>query len=343
MAELSCRRCIILTNIEQIQNRILEQMQEILSNEQLQKLENVMAIEFYGIEVQQECTQLVTSESHWEKILRTFIASKRIENCSIGTLERYKDCVTKLVTSLNKRLQDITTNDIRYYLAMYQEQRKISMSYMDTIRRYLSSFFAWISDEGYISRNPMRRLKKIKVPRMIKKPFSQAEMEHLRCNAGCQRDIAIMAFLYSTAARIGEAVRLDRKDIDWGNKEVIIYGEKGKKERRVYLTDDCAYHLQKYLSTREDNNPALFVSNKQPHTRLGKQAIQSMLRTLGNKTEIHAHPHKFRRTLLTDAGNRGIPLQEIQMYAGHQKPDTTMMYVTVSEENVKASFRRYIS
>ena len=157
------------------------------------------------------------------------------------------------------------------------------MSYMDTIRRYLSSFFAWISDEGYISRNPMRRLKKVKVPRMIKKPFTQAEMEHLRCNAECQRDIAIMAFLYSTAARIGEVVRLNRKDIDWGNKEVIIYGEKGKKERRVYLTDDCAYHLHKYLLSRDDTNPALFVSNKRPHTRLGKQAIQSMLRTLAKR------------------------------------------------------------
>lgn len=332
-----------MTKIEMIQSRIMERMQDILSNEQLQHLENVLAIEFHGIEVQEECTQLVTSEIHWQKILRTFIASKRIENCSPGTLERYNDCVVKLVTALNKRLQDITTNDIRYYLAMYQEQRKISMSYMDTIRRYLSSFFAWISDEGYISRNPMRRLKKIKVPRMIKKPFTQAEMEHLRCNAECQRDIAIMAFLYSTAARIGEVVRLNRKDIDWGNKEVIIYGEKGKKERRVYLTDDCAYHLHKYLLSRDDTNPALFVSNKRPHTRLGKQAIQSMLRTLGQKTEIHAHPHKFRRTLLTDAGNRGIPLQEIQMYAGHQKPDTTMMYVTVSEENVRASFRRYIA
>ena len=138
-------------------------------------------------------------------------------------------------------------------------------------------------------------------------------------------------------------MRLNRKDINWANKEVIIYGEKGKKERRVYLTDDCAYHLHKYLLSRDDTNPALFVSNKRPHTRLGKQAIQSMLRTLGQKTEIHAHPHKFRRTLLTDAGNRGIPLQEIQMYAGHQKPDTTMMYVTVSEENVRASFRRYIA
>lgn len=173
-----------MTKIEMIQSRIMERMQDILSNEQLQHLENVLAIEFHGIEVQEECTQLVTSEIHWQKILRTFIASKRIENCSPGTLERYNDCVVKLVTALNKRLQDITTNDIRYYLAMYQEQRKISMSYMDTIRRYLSSFFAWISDEGYISRNPMRRLKKIKVPRMIKKPFTQAEMEHLRASGG---------------------------------------------------------------------------------------------------------------------------------------------------------------
>ena len=152
-----------------------------------------------------------------------------------------------------------------------------------------------------------------------------------------------MEFLYSTAARIGEVVRLDRRDIDWNRNEIVIYGEKGKKERKVYLTDECAYHLRKYLLSRKDTNPALFVSSKQPYTRLGKQAIQSMLRTLGQKVDIHAHPHKFRRTLLTDAGNRGIPLQEIQHYAGHQKPDTTMMYVTVSEENVRASFRRYIA
>lgn len=259
-----------MTEIEKIQSRILMRMQEVLDNEQLQKLENVLVLEFHNIEVKQECTDLVTSERHWEKILRTFLASKRIENCSEGTLKSYNDCVTRLITTLNKRLQDITTNDIRYYLAMYQETRKISMSYLDTIRRYLSSFFAWVSDEGYIPKNPMRRLKKIKVPQVIKKPFTQAEMEHLRCSAECQRDIAIMEFLYSTAARIGEVIRLNRRDINWEGKEVIIYGEKGKKERKVYLTDECAYHLKKYLFARTDMNPALFVSNKQPHSRLGK-------------------------------------------------------------------------
>ena len=124
---------------------------------------------------------------------------------------------------------------------------------------------------------------------------------------------------------------------------VIIYGEKGKKERKVYLTEECAYHLRKYLLSRTDTNPALFVGCRKPFGRLGKEAIQSMLSQLGKKAHIHTHPHKFRRTLLTNAGNRGIPLQEIQSYAGHKKPDTTMMYVTVSEENVKASFRRYIA
>ena len=214
---------------------------------------------------------------------------------------------------------------------------------MDTLRRYFSSFFGWLSDEGFISKNPMRRIKHMKVPQRIKKPFTSAEREHLRCNAKSQRDVAIMEFLYSTAARIGEVTALNRSDIDWGNREVIIYGEKGKKERKVYLTDECAYHLKKYLMSRDDMNPALFVSNRKPHNRMGKEAIWSMLSKLGKKTDIHAHPHKFRRTLLTDAGSRGIPLQEIQAYAGHQKPDTTMMYVTVSESNVKASFRRYIA
>ena len=332
-----------MNNIDNIIKNVVSSMQDCLDDEQLQKLENTLYIQFHGLKLQEECTQLVTSESHWEKILRLFVASKRLENCSEGTISRYTDCVTKLIQYLHKRFQDITTSDIRYYLAMYQEQRKISISYLDTIRRYLSSFFGWLSDEGFINKNPMRRLKHMKVPQKIKKPFTSAEMEHLRCNATCQRDIAIMEFLYSTAGRIGEVVALNRKDIDWGNKEVIIYGEKGKKERKVYLTDECAYHLRKYLMMRNDTNPALFVSNKKPHTRLGKQAIQSMLRNLGKKTDIHAHPHKFRRTLLTDAGSRGIPLQEIQAYAGHKKPDTTMMYVTVNEENVKASFRRYIA
>ena len=170
-------------DINMIIKNVVNMMQEELTEEQMHKLENVLYISFHGVKLQEECTSLVTSQSHWDKILKLFIASKRLENCSQGTIDRYVDCVTKLVNYLNKRFEDITTNDIRYYLAMYQETRKVSISYMDTLRRYFSSFFGWLSDEGFISKNPMRRIKHMKVPQRIKKPFTSAEREHLRCNA----------------------------------------------------------------------------------------------------------------------------------------------------------------
>ena len=329
--------------VEKLIDNVLAAMQEFLSEEQLQKLENVMTIQMHGLEVKEECTQLVTSERHWEKILRMYIASKRLENCSEGTLDNYSRCIRMLMEGLNKKIRDITTNDLRYYLAVYQEQRGISLGYMETLRHYITAFFTWACDEGYIEKNPARRLKRVKVPQKIKKPYTAEEREHLKYLAKTERDLAIMELLYSTAGRIGEVVSIDRKDVDFYNKEIVIYGQKGKKERKVYLTDGCIYHLKKYLESRTDNNPALFVSQRKPHGRLGKEAIQVMLKKLGREAGIHAHPHKFRRTLLTDAGSRGVPLQELQQYAGHVKAETTLLYVNVKEEKIKSSFMKFIA
>lgn len=329
--------------IDRIINRVLARMQEDLSAEQLKKLENTLAMQLHGLQIEKEHTELVISERRWEKILRTYIASKRLENCAEGTLKAYSRCIRMLFEGINKNIKDIHTNDLRYYLAMYQEQRQISSSYLETLRHYISSFFSWASDEGYISSNPAKKLKRVKVTQKIKKPFTAEEREHLKDIAKTERDLAIMEMLYSTACRVGELVSINRDDIDFAKQEVVIYGQKGKKERKVYITDGCMYHLKKYLEGREDNNSALFVSSKLPHNRIGKEAIQAMLRKLGKKAGIHAHPHKYRRTMLTDAGVRGIPLQEIQQYAGHVKTDTTMLYIAVKEESIRASFRRYIA
>lgn len=329
--------------IEKVINGILEGMAPELTDEQLQKLENVLVMQLHGLKVEEECTELAISDDGWDRILRLYIASKRLENCAESTLENYGRCIRMLMQALGKNLPDITTNDLRYYLAAYQHQRKISMSYMETLRHYISSFFSWAADEGYISHNPARRLKRVKVPQKIKKPYTAAEREHLKDIAKTQRDLAIMELLYSTAGRIGEVVAINRGDVDFYNKEIVIWGQKGKKERTVYLTDGCIYHLKKYLDSRVDDNPALFVSLRKPYKRMGKNGIEAMLRKLGMEAGIHAHPHKFRRTLLTDAGARGVPLQEIQAYAGHTKADTTMLYISVKQEAVKSSFMRCIA
>lgn len=329
--------------VEQVIDGIMAEMQDDLTDEQLRKLETVLVMQLHGLKIEKECTDLVVSERHWEKVLRLYIASKRLENCAESTLENYGRCIRMLMQAINKKLPDITTNDLRYYLAVYQTQRKISLSYMETLRHYILSFFTWVTDEGYIIRNPARRLKKVKAPQKIKKPYTAEEREHLKDIAKTQRDLAIMELLYSTAGRIGEVVAINRDDVDFYKKEIVIYGQKGKKERTVYLTDGCIYHLKKYLDSRKDNNPALFVSLRRPYNRIGKNGIEAMLRKLGLSAGIHAHPHKFRRTMLTDGGTRGIPLQELQAYAGHKKADTTMLYISVNQDAVKASFMRCIA
>lgn len=320
---------------------ILDAMASELTAEQLQKLANVLQIKL--TEWRHNETQVVKSDNGWERILKLFLATKKLENCSDGTLEAYRRCIVMMMQSIGKRVQDITVNDLRYYLARYQQDRNISLSYLETLRHYISSFFGWCSEEGYLHSNPAKRLIRVKVPKKIKHPFTAEERERLKLAAEKQRDIALMEVMYSTAARIGEIISLDRDSVDLDNRTVLLYGSKGKADRKVYLTEQAAYHLRKYLLSRTDNNPALFVSDREPHKRISVAAVQAMLRKIGNKTGIHAHPHKFRRTLLTDAGSRGIPLQEIQRYAGHVKPDTTMIYVDVKDESIRSSFRRLIA
>ena len=321
---------------------ILSEMKAVLSGEQLEKLEAVMILKTHGLKLEKESTEIAVAGNQWNSILMKYLACKRLENCSEGTIRSYGIAIAKMFETIGKNLSDITTDDIRYYLALYRKNRNVSAGYFDTIRRYLRSFFNWANDEGFISYNPVRQIKRVKVPQKIKKPYTPEEMEKLKRNAETERDLAIIEVMYSTAGRVGEISSLNRSDVHISDHECIIYGQKGKKERKVYLTPESCYHLRNYLDSREDDNPALFVGLRAPHRRLDKSAIQTMIHKLGVRCSIHAHPHKFRRTMLTDCSSRGMSLQEIQTYAGHCSPETTMQYISVKESSVKASFTKLI-
>ena len=322
---------------------ILSDMKEILTGEQLTKLDAVLTIRCHGYRLEKECTDVTVADNQWHRVIMKYLACKRLENCSEGTIRSYGLALTKMFETIGKKLTEITTDDIRYYLALYRQNRGVSASYLDTLRRYLRAFFEWANDEGYISYNPVRQVKRVKVPKKIKKPYSPEELEMLKRSAETERDLALIEVMYSTAGRVGEISALNRSDVHISDRECIIYGQKGKKERKVYLTPESCYHLRKYLESRTDDNPALFVGLRSPHKRLDKTAIQSMVHKLGLHCGIHAHPHKFRRTMLTDCSARGMSLQEIQAYAGHCSPETTMEYITVKEDSVRASFNRLMA
>jgi len=281
-----------------------------------------------------------SKENH--ELLMSFLSAKQIEGCSEKTINYYRNTIFKMLKSVNLKIESITTDDLRKYLAEYKNQSNASKSTIDNIRRVLSSFFSWLEDEGYISKNPVRRIHRIKTKRVVKDVLSDENFEVLRDKCDNIRDLAMIELLASTGIRVGELVNLNIDDVLFSERECVVLG-KGDSERIVYFDAKTKIHLQKYLESRNDNNPALFVSLRKPHNRLGISGVEKRMRKLGMEAKIKKiHPHKFRRTMATNAIDKGMPIEQVQRLLGHVQIDTTMQYAMVNQNNVKISHRKFI-
>lgn len=331
--------------IEKLIQEIKYDMEFCLNQQQMTVLNKVLLKHFKNIEISKK-NKFKDFEFDLNQnmdLLNVFLSSKRVEGCSEKTLKYYDKTIKHMLNSINKRLDYITTDDLRNYLGNYRSDRLISKTTADNIRRILSSFFSWLEDEDYIIKNPVRRIKKIKKGRVVKDVLSDEHLELLRDNCDDIRDLAILELLISTGIRVGELVNLNIDDVNFNERECVVFG-KGESEREVYFDAKTKIHLMNYLRTRNDNNPALFVSLKKPYTRLGINGVERRLRELGQKSKItKVHPHKFRRTLATNAIDKGMPIEQVQRLLGHVQIDTTMQYAMVNQNNVKLSHKKFIS
>lgn len=324
-----------------MENQIIERIEAIMKpvlNLEQQRLLNITLIRFIKHVPSEKSTQTNGDLS----LVKSFIAAKRVEGCSDKTVHYYESTISNVLITIGKKVEDIQTDDLRLYLDEYQTKKSVSKVTIDNIRRILSSFFSWLEDEDYIVKSPVRRIHKVKTCKTVKETYTDEALELMRDNSGCIRDLAIIDLLASTGMRVGELVRLNRKDIDFVNRECIVLG-KGNKQRKVYFDARTKIHLQNYLSSREDERESLFVSLQKPHNRLLISGVEIRLRTLGKRLELDkVHPHKFRRTLATMAIDKGMPIEQVQQLLGHQSVDTTLQYAMVNQNNVKLSHHRYI-
>ena len=318
---------------------IVQGMLPYLNNAQNEKLQEVLQYTFVNYDVTENKKQENNSEQDYMEL---FLSAKQIEGCSEKSLKYYKSTIETMLDELQKDVKRIVTDDIRRYLTEYQEKKKSSKVTIDNIRRILSSFFSWLEDEDYILKSPVRRIHKVKTGTNIKETYSDEALELMRDNCTELRDLAIIDMLASTGMRVGEMVLINRNDIDFKERECMVFG-KGSKERVVYFDARTKIHLQNYLKSRTDDNPALFVSLKSPHERLKIGGVEVRLREYGKKLGLQkVHPHKFRRTLATMAIDKGMPIEQLQQLLGHRKIDTTLQYAMVKQSNVKIAHRKYI-
>lgn len=324
---------------------ITKDMEDSLTDYQLNKLKESLIINFEKLDFIMKTDDLKHQEEldGNKRMIEAFISSKQIEGCSDRTIKYYKEIIDKFNDNFDKSIKKITTEEIRSYLSNYKEMSTCGSTTIDNIRRVLSSFFSWLEDEDYIIKSPIRRIHRIKTPTTVKEVLTDENLEKLRDECENIRDLSLIELLISTGMRVGELVNLNISNLNFEDRSCIVLG-KGNKEREVYFDAKTKLHLKEYISKRNDNNDALFVSLREPHQRLSISGIELIVRNLGVNTNINkVHPHKFRRTLATMAIDKGMPVEQVQKLLGHVKIETTMHYAMVNQSNVKISHRRYIA
>lgn len=278
------------------------------------------------------------SETEQDDLLDCYVSAMKVECRSQKTIDRYVYVIGKMMEFVKVPTRRVSVYHLRNYLT-HEKERGICEQTLEGYREIFSAYFNWLQRESLIDRNPCVNLGVIKVPKKEKKTYTDAELERLNWFCGNIRDRAILHFLRSTGCRISEITGLNRDQVNLELLECVVHG-KGNKERTVYLDEVAGMLLAEYLSGRIDDVPALFI-NKQ-HDRLNPGGVRAMLNKLAEKAGVeHVHPHKFRRTLATGLARHGMPIQEVAKVLGHEKLDTTMKYVVLNKDDVKASYRRY--
>lgn len=324
---------------------IMKDMSEYLNQKQLTELNKVLLDNLKNVELlEQELVYEDDYKKENKRLFELFLDGKKLEGCSENTITYYKSQLQIILKDINKPLREIKTEDLRTWLRQYQEV--VTNTTVDNVRRILSTFFRWLNDEDYLFKNPMVRIHRIKSPKIIKKPFTNFDIEKLRLGCKNLRERAVMELLLSTGMRINECRLLNKKDINFHDREIIVFG-KGAKERVCFFNESAEIHLKRYLESRTDNNPALFVSFKPKngeYTRLTTATLGTMLKNLGYRVGVgKCHPHRFRRTFATHALQHGMRVEQIQKLLGHESMNTTELYISVDDDEVKYAHKKYVT
>lgn len=321
---------------EKFRVELLMMLDKSMSKELVSVVDMALTALFQKYDVSEACTDLAVCDDSNERIINTYIASMSLEGRSEKTLKQYYDALTKLLDEIPKSIKDIRTNDIRYHLAHYQATHKVSNATVNNKRKFLSAFFVWATREEIVDKNPMLKINSIKERYVTKKPFSDIDLAKIRDALEDNREKALVEFLLSTGCRVSEVAGLKVGNIDFRTGECVVLG-KGNKERTVYLNNKSMYYLERYFGNFVDADRPLFTNSR--GRGMTKQNIEELMRIIGKRAGVSkVHPHRFRRTMATNAMKRGMPVQYIQVILGHSKLDTTMIYCIYDKEVVKAEY-----
>ena len=326
-----------------------------------QGIQNDIVIILNDYEVTARETALATrNEDKNAWYLKKFLIAKTVKGCTDRTIKLYGKELKKILQAINKTADEITADDIRYYLAIRERRDKVTRTTMNNELRYLRSFYSWLTAEELVARNPTAKLDSIKGPKKKKEAFTEMEVEKLRSSCNNTKETAIIETLLSTGCRVTELSLMKIDDIS-GNA-LVVHG-KGEKDRTVYLNAKAQIAIEQYLKERKDKNPYLFPrmipvpkmkrsqlrnayqypDNVESDGFMDKSSIRSLVQRIGKRCGVtNVHPHRFRRTCATFALRRGMPIEQVSKMLGHEQISTTQIYLDLDERDMEQAHRKYV-
>ena len=329
--------------MENVVEEILYKIKEKCDFETYNFLQSYITVKLNGYKlVKEESNIVLYEESKNVKVLKMFLISKKLQGLSDRSLKVYRREIEKMLYSINKEYTHITSDDIKYYLACMQLKGTCSSVTIDNTRRFLSTFFQYLEDEEYINKSPLKKIKKVRIKKTVKPPFSYDEIERLKLSCENKFEIALIEFLISTGVRVAELVNIKINDVRLEKNEVKVLG-KGDKERIVYLNSSSKIRLMDYLNNKKESE-YLFSKRQKPYDNLTTDRIREIIRVIGERAGVKdTHPHRFRRTCATIAHKRGMAIEEISVLLGHANLNTVQKYVIVDDSEVKKSHEKYMN
>lgn len=329
---------------EKLKNDLITMLDKYVDVGTLQQIEPQLELILSNYEIEDRKTEIIPYGSDIPETVEIYMVTKKISGLSDKSLYLYGVVLTDFFRTIQKKPETVSANDIRVYLYLYQKNHKISNRTLDCRRTIICGYFNWMASEEYICKNPAINIPPIKYERKHKKAMTQLDLEKVRSACKTKREKAIVEMLYSTGCRVTELERLNISDVNFETKEVFLFG-KGDKHRTSYLNAKAEVALKDYLNERSDENPALFVYDRKPHSRLKKSGIELIVKKILERTSdvsTHVTPHVFRHTTATTALDRGMNIVDVSKLLGHRKVETTMEYITTNSESVKNDHHNYI-
>ena len=167
------------------------------------------------------------------------------------------------------------------------------------------------------------------------------------------RDRAILELLFSSGLRVSELISLNRDQLNLKRQEFMVRG-KGQKDRLVFISDEAALWLERYLKRRTDNSQPLFINNSSHrklasqdghHLRLTARSIQRIVQKAALKAGLtkKVTPHTLRHSFATNLLSNGADLRSIQAMLGHANIATTQIYTHTTDPHLKSVHQRFHS